>query len=1313
MAATSLPWPSCDWPHTAEARPVPEPLALLRQLRTTVDFVFMDTISHRSCLQPPEGRPKGFSPSSLHPFMSSIVPSPWFQGGHVLSSRVDSSRLTTQPSLRWHCQIPQRLSSLSPPLPSSTIHLSSCKTATDGADGVVVRAGGRIAGGVHAGHSRSRQGRRINRRKEDEESRELDLGEQVPDQIIDAECEGVKNSNGQLFAVPCGDTVSAWDGTDEALEGQTPDYMDWESDVVPLVAESAIKAMEDGAAKTSQEGQIKGNGLLADSLSTGVSLDDGGTQRPSDGSPANEDDDRRTVFDWFSERRAKVGGDSDGDDTAELEVAAQKNRPQAASRRLSLSRSDELNVETGSKSEAYSDTDDDASKNVNQTWRKRASMGVSARVTEGSATQTSLQERDSPAASDAWNGRGAPVLPEQRMKGAEERRKKRKKLRQEEAAVRASNGAAVLAKPSQRSWFRDAEGNGASGAASDTSDDEAAVNVVERGQSAAAPADEAEAAAEEAPAKELSAEEDEGNYGWERDEAGRRPAWVMSKKEHSRTVRKMELQRTGEEVEQKRKARQARKEESAERKGQLEEEKQEAAAAAVQEKERAEESSLKQTEKQEEEERGEKREEQQQAAVQEATGDGNEGEDERERANGAASFLDRRESSERQEATPLDKGKADADQRDIKSNRSEHKQLYSNGAARAQTDEMSSRASDGALLAQETKGAVPGQQEDTSGSALDEDGPREAAEGGDLDETDPLKATQKIIRKKEKQYRSTQKITRVAAASATGSLLLVRAGSGMVMGTSRRPRWVGEEEGEGMSALLAADRGWLRAKESGTQALMSAVVGTVQTALLTPVTKLKDVVSDISETVSDVKDSVKDTVTETVSVLSETVTDTVSETVSVLSETMQDTVESVKDNAVVTVLKVQDKMADAVDSVGETVGGLKASVTDKVMEIKESVEEKVRVDEDEDNLLELESFRAPDSPEFRGVKGMTNYKVVQDRGGPFAWVHDFYLLMLKMPLPTFTLGMIAAPLLLSLIFSFLYLPDIKGLALEDVAQKFYNLQTMGVAEPPNSVADGQEFTTISFFQVFMFSFSLATGLQPEVAPVSAYTLIVANVNALIAELLFVFLSGAVFARLSQPSRPVRCSSVLLVHNTGRRRLKGNGTNGPITVAARNVLMCRYVLAGPQPSELVDVKVDLTYHYNTVTKSGSYFRAQQSLKLVRSEIAYQNHGMLVRHVVDENSPLMRRSMEQLRKEDAIFSMSVVGLERSSMQSVFHVQHYSVVDGDVVWNAEFEDMMLLNKKNRIIVDQRKLSNYRLLVKPPQQQQPQQQQQVAEWK
>lgn len=52
----------------------------------------------------------------------------------------------------------------------------------------------------------------------------------------------------------------------------------------------------------------------------------------------------------------------------------------------------------------------------------------------------------------------------------------------------------------------------------------------------------------------------------------------------------------------------------------------------------------------------------------------------------------------------------------------------------------------------------------------------------------------------------------------------------------------------------------------------------------------------------------------------------------------------------------------------------------------------------------------------------------------------------------------------------------------------------------------------------------------------------------------------------------------------------------------------------------------------------------------------------------------------------------GTERSSMQAVFHVQYYSVYDGHVIWDAEFEDMILINQKNQRILDPSRLSLWR---------------------
>lgn len=146
---------------------------------------------------------------------------------------------------------------------------------------------------------------------------------------------------------------------------------------------------------------------------------------------------------------------------------------------------------------------------------------------------------------------------------------------------------------------------------------------------------------------------------------------------------------------------------------------------------------------------------------------------------------------------------------------------------------------------------------------------------------------------------------------------------------------------------------------------------------------------------------------------------------------------------------------------------------------------------------------------------------------------------------------------------------------------------------------GLSLSWTTLFQIFMFSLSLSTGLQPEIAPLSPYTLVLANFNALFAQLIFVFLSGAgiillsmscnlelprmhvvaselllsnlhfyehvfnitnnqgvklnsfhcmfcvaVFARLSQPSQPVRCSTVALICPSlaqRRRRVDSSAT----------------------------------------------------------------------------------------------------------------------------------------------------------------------------
>lgn len=54
---------------------------------------------------------------------------------------------------------------------------------------------------------------------------------------------------------------------------------------------------------------------------------------------------------------------------------------------------------------------------------------------------------------------------------------------------------------------------------------------------------------------------------------------------------------------------------------------------------------------------------------------------------------------------------------------------------------------------------------------------------------------------------------------------------------------------------------------------------------------------------------------------------------------------------------------------------------------------------------------------------------------------------------------------------------------------------------------------------------------------------------------------------------------------------------------------------------------------------------------------------------------------------------MGTERASMQHVFHIHHYFVADGEVIWNAEFVDMVTQTNVGNRSMDHRKLNEWKV--------------------
>lgn len=305
----------------------------------------------------------------------------------------------------------------------------------------------------------------------------------------------------------------------------------------------------------------------------------------------------------------------------------------------------------------------------------------------------------------------------------------------------------------------------------------------------------------------------------------------------------------------------------------------------------------------------------------------------------------------------------------------------------------------------------------------------------------------------------------------------------------------------------------------------------------------------------------------------------------------------------------------------------------------------------------------------KGRKGMEGLLVRQDRGF-VTFFQDFYVACLKMPIGHFLIGVFLAPLVLGLLFTPLYLIDVDGLSFNGIVPEDATTSPL--------VSARQRF--LAFLNIFLYALSLSTtfGGAP-IAAESPFCLLVANMNTLMAQFLFVFLSGAVFARMSQPSYPIRCSKKAIIKTDDL--LPGLGLEQEEKF---KVFAVRLVLTGPSPCELVDAKICLTFRIFVTVPSGSVVCSTQDLEVVRPEVSYLRYGLMVRHIIDKKSPVYGHTMDSLYKGDASFSLTVMGMERTSMQPVFHLEDYFVCDDDVIWDGDYEDFIRVDKRGQRILD-----------------------------
>jgi len=154
---------------------------------------------------------------------------------------------------------------------------------------------------------------------------------------------------------------------------------------------------------------------------------------------------------------------------------------------------------------------------------------------------------------------------------------------------------------------------------------------------------------------------------------------------------------------------------------------------------------------------------------------------------------------------------------------------------------------------------------------------------------------------------------------------------------------------------------------------------------------------------------------------------------------MNEQVQQVRSNAFLATESVTSTAGQVVESISSTATQVSESVAKTATKISNSVTEILKYGVDAED--EFEETNGSENPEFRGLRGLKNYKVLQEDQGILIKLRDFYFFMMKKPLPEFALGMMAAPLALSTIFTLMYLPEFQGLAYDETARAFIKAST--------------------------------------------------------------------------------------------------------------------------------------------------------------------------------------------------------------------------------------------------------------------------------
>lgn len=224
-----------------------------------------------------------------------------------------------------------------------------------------------------------------------------------------------------------------------------------------------------------------------------------------------------------------------------------------------------------------------------------------------------------------------------------------------------------------------------------------------------------------------------------------------------------------------------------------------------------------------------------------------------------------------------------------------------------------------------------------------------------------------------------------------------------------------------------------------------------------------------------------------------------------------------------------------------------------------------------------------------------------------------------------------------------------------------------------------EMTPGSFPEALFFSIeTLATVGYGHMYPANLYGHVVVTTEIIVGMFWVAVITGLIFVRFARPTaRIVFSDSLVIAPFDGR-------------------LSVMFRVANLRHTTMAEAEFRLLYSRDERVAEGDDIRRFYDLKVYPERMISFPAALIIRHTIDEQSPLHGVSLERLEKEDAFFVASTLSLELVMAASVQSSQDYAW--DDIRFGVRFVDVYTELEGGRLTVDYGRLHETEPVPVPP---------------